>query len=178
MFTIENWGNLQLLIDFRWLKFAKCHMTHPTVQRHGDFQSQMAIAVQLKQKRKKNTLPKQGWGVVASVVALFSPCQQWKRRQREAGVADGWQRFVCHANIFRVFPKCQKACQGSKSNNSSNNKCVGNNNGNCQARYTLCCFGAVVVVNVSLMRKVYTRLLRNCDLFCIFKCVNHPTGLN
>lgn len=53
MFTIENWGNLQLLIDFRWLKFAKCHMTHPTVQRHGDFQSQMAIAVQLKQKRKK-----------------------------------------------------------------------------------------------------------------------------
>lgn len=164
LFTIENWGNLQLLIDFRWLKFAKCHMTHPTVQRHGDFQSQMAIAVQLKHKRKKN-VAQTGMGRCASVVALFSPCQQWKRRQREAGDVDGWQRFVCHANIFRVFPKCQKACQGSKSNN---NKCV-DNNGNCQARYTLCClYAAVVVVNVNLMRKVYTRQLRNCDLFCIF----------
>lgn len=50
-------------------------MTHPTVQRHGDFQSQMAIAVQLKQKRKKKNVAQTGMGRGASVVALFSPCQ-------------------------------------------------------------------------------------------------------
>lgn len=114
LFTIENWGNLQLLIDFRWLKFAKCHMTHPTVQRHGDFQSQMAIAVQLKQKRKKKTLPKQEWGVVQVLLLYFHHVSTESVGSGRRVTSTGDSDLFAMQTFFVFFQSAKKHVKGAK----------------------------------------------------------------
>lgn len=167
LFTIENWGNLQLLIDFRWLKFAKCHMTHPTVQRHGDFQSQMAIAVQLKQKRKKKKLPKQEWGVVQVLLLYFHHVSSESVGSGRRATSTGDSDLFAMQTFFVFF---QSAKSMSREQKQQQQMCRQQRQLS-SALHTVLLVAVVVVVvvvNVNLMRKVYTRQLRNCDLFCIF----------
>lgn len=117
----------------------------------GDFQSQMAIAVQFKQK--KVTMPKQEWGVVqvcCVCVFFFSTMSTagGGRRRRVTAICLPCKHFSCFSKVPKSMSREQKQKQQQMLPTSATVK-----------RVTHCAydiFVVVVVVDVSLMCKVYT----------------------
>lgn len=87
-------------------------------QAADDFQSQMAIAVQLKQK--KVTLPKQEWGVVqvccVCVCAFFFLHISSRRRTSPTGDSD----LFAMQTFFVFFQSAKKHVKGEKSKATTN----------------------------------------------------------
>lgn len=88
-------------------------MTHPTVQRHGDFQSQMAIAVQLKHERKK-TLPKQEWGVVRVLLLYFHHVSSESVGSGRRATSTGGSDLFAMQTFFVFFQSAKKHVKGAK----------------------------------------------------------------